>query len=213
MFTGLIEEVGRVHQVRRQGDFQYLEIAAAHIHSTLRLGDSVNIDGACQTVVDLKGDTFAVESVAETLARSTLGDLYPGAGVNLERSMRLQDRLDGHLVLGHVDGVALLTRLEKIDEAWLLEVEIPPGLERYIAGKGSVALNGISLTVVEATPQTFTVSVIPHTFEHTTLSQKQSGARVNLEVDIIARYVERMLSSRENPAVGLTLEKMRDMGY
>ena len=213
MFTGLIEEVGRVHQVRRQGDFQYLEIAAVHICDTLRLGDSVNIDGACQTVVHLSADTFAVESVAETLARTTLGDLHPGSGVNLERSMRLQDRLDGHLVLGHVDGVALLTRLQRGNESWLLEVEIPSGLERYIATKGSVAINGISLTVVDATPQTFTISVIPHTFEHTTLSQKQTGARVNLEVDLIARYVERMLSSQENPSAGLTLEKMRDMGY
>lgn len=213
MFTGLIEEVGRVHQVRRQGDFQYLEIAATHIRDTLRLGDSINIDGACQTVVHLSADTFAVESVAETLARTTLGDLQPGSGVNLERSMRLQDRLDGHLVLGHVDGVALLTGLQRGNESWLLEVEIPSGLERYIASKGSVAINGISLTVVDTTPQTFTISVIPHTFEHTTLSQKQTGARVNLEVDLIARYVERMLSSQENPSAGLTLEKMRDMGY
>ena len=210
MFTGLIEEVGRVRQVRRQGDFQRLEIETGL--DGLHIGDSVNIEGACQTVVDLNAGFFAVESVSETLSRTTLGDLRPGDGVNLERSLRLADRLDGHLVLGHIDGVARLVRLEENHRSWHLEVEIPPGLERYIATKGSVAVSGISLTVAEAAAQTFTVSLIPHTFEHTTLAQQKSGGRVNLEVDVIARYVERLFSSG-NSGSGLTVEKLRNMGY
>ncbi len=210
MFTGLIEEVGRVRQVRRQGDFQRLEIDTEL--DGLHIGDSVNIDGACQTVVDLNSGFFAVESVSETLSRTTLGDLRPGDGVNLERSLRLADRLDGHLVLGHIDGVGRIAHLEEGHQSWHLEVEIPSGLERYIAAKGSVAVNGISLTVVEAAAQTFTVSLIPHTFEHTTLAQQRSGGRVNLEVDVIARYVERLFSSDDSGS-GLTVEKLRNMGY
>jgi len=213
VFTGLVEEIGRVRQVRRQGNFQRLTIDATGILDDLRIGDSVDIAGACQTVVDLDGTGFAVESVEETLRRTTLGELQAGDPVNLERALRADDRLGGHLVLGHVDGVGRIARLTQAQESWELSVEPTPGLERYIASKGSIAVDGISLTVVEADDRHFTVAVIPHTFEHTTLAARRVGDRVNLEVDVLARYVERLLIAGGATAGSLTLNQMRDMGY
>jgi riboflavin synthase len=213
VFTGLIEEVGQVRRLSREGSFQRLIIGARRVLADLRLGDSVNIDGACQTVVDLAADSFAVESVEETLERTTLGELQVGRPVNLERSLRPQDRLGGHLVLGHVDGVGRISRLEQRQQNWILAIEPPAVVEPYIASKGSIALDGISLTVVEVGTGDFTVSVIPHTFDFTTLARRRVGDRVNLEVDIIARYVERLLTADRAPDQGLTVEKLREMGY
>lgn len=212
MFTGLIEEVGAVRRLQRQGSFQRLEISARLILEGSRVGDSININGACQTAVEIGADYFAVESVEETLKRTTLGTLRPGEPVNLERSVRLQDRLGGHLVLGHVDGVGRISGLEERQRQWLLRVEPPAELLRYIAFKGSIAIDGISLTVAQVEGRAFTAAIIPHTFDHTILRQRRRGDAVNLEVDLIARYVERLLRAGE-PATGLTLEKMRDMGY
>lgn len=215
MFTGLIEEVGAVRRLQRQGNFQRLEVSARLTLEGTRLGDSININGACQTAVEIGADYFAVESVEETLQRTTLGALRPGDPVNLERSVRLQDRLGGHLVLGHVDGVGRINRLEERHRQWLLSVEPPAELLRYIAFKGSIAIDGISLTVAQVEGRVFTSAIIPHTFDHTALGKRRHGDAVNLEVDIIARYVERLLRTGGDPASGsgLTLEKMRDMGY
>ena len=216
MFTGLIEEVGTVLRVERRGaGLRRLEIAAPGVCEDLKTGDSVNVNGACQTAVDVKGGAFEVESVAETLRRTTLGELRPGSPVNLERSLRPADRLGGHLVLGHVDGVGTVGRLEAAAGDTVLEVAPPAGLARYLAAKGSVAVDGISLTVVEvAAAGLFTVAVIPHTLAHTNLSQVRAGARVNLEVDVVARYVERLLEAGRAPASGgLTLDGLRDLGY
>lgn len=212
MFTGLVEEIGRVRRVRRQSRFQRLEIDAPRLLEDLHLGDSVNIDGVCQTVVDLDSSGFAVESVEETLRRTTLGRLQAGDPVNLERALRVDARLGGHLVLGHVDGVGRLAALEAGQESWELTVEPPAGLERYIAAKGSIAVDGISLTVAAIANQRFTVAVIPHTFEHTTLAGRRAGDPVNLEVDIIARYIERLLQGGQT-AEGLTWDRLHNMGY
>lgn len=213
MFTGLIEEIGRVTRLERRGEFQRLEVGAELILTDLRLGDSVNIDGACQTVVDLSPYSFAVESIEETLKRTTLGDLQIGDRVNLERALRANDRMGGHMVLGHVDGVGRITAIAPGQESRVLTVELPPGLERYVASKGSIAVDGISLTVVEAGDRHFTVAVIPHTFEQTTLPERRVGSRVNLEVDVVARYLERLLRAGHSAADELDLERMRQMGY
>lgn len=231
MFTGLIEEVGTVRRVERAGaDLQRLEIAASAVLADAEVGDSLNVNGACQTAVAVGGDSFWVESVAETLRRTTLGRLRPGDGVNLERSLRPTDRLGGHLVLGHVDGVGSVRRLETRRGEVLLEVLPPPELARYVAAKGAIAVDGISLTVVAvAADGAFTIALIPHTLAHTNLRQVRPGDGVNLEVDVVARYVERLLGgarllgapapnsglegSAGAPAAGLTLEGLRDLGY
>ena len=209
MFTGLIEELGNVRNRVRRGAFQQLEIAAERVLDGLQVGDSVNIDGVCQTAVAIGESSFAVETVAETLARTTLGTLAIGQAVNLERPLRADQRLGGHLVLGHVDGIARIRRRTECDGEHRFEIEPPPALARYIAAKGSVALDGISLTVAEISGDAFTIAIIPHTFDNTTLSHRRAGDSVNLEVDVIARYVERLLG--EQPQ--LSFENLRDMGY
>ncbi len=209
MFTGLIEELGSVRGRVRRGAFQQLEIAAERVLADLQVGDSINIDGVCQTVVAIGESSFAVETVAETLSRTTLGTLGIGQAVNLERALRTDQRLGGHLVLGHVDGIARLRQRTEHDGEHRFEIEPPPALTRYIAAKGSVALDGISLTVAEVSGDAFTIAVIPHTFDNTTLRHRRAGDSVNLEVDVIARYVERLLG--EQPQ--LSFEDLRDMGY
>ena len=209
MFTGLIEELGRVRGRVRRGLFQQLEIEAERVLPGLQVGASVNIDGVCQTVVAVTERGFAVDTVPETLARTTLGILGIGQAVNLERALRADQRLDGHLVLGHVDGIARIRRRTERDGEHRLEIEPPPALARYMAAKGSVTLDGISLTVAETSGHAFTVAVIPHTFDNTTLSHRRTGDSVNLEVDVIARYVERLLGSKPP----LSFEDLRDMGY
>ena len=213
MFTGLIEEMGRVGGINRVGDVMRLTIEADTVTDDMAVGDSVSIDGACQTVVDFASGRFHVESVEETLQRTTFGSFQVGQPVNLERSLRLQDRLGGHLVLGHVDGVGAVVGVEQRSDSWIFAFHPPPQLNRYIASKGSIAVDGISLTVVEAGAEDFTVSVIPHTFDATTLGQRQAGDRVNLEVAIIARYTERLHAASPPSSDPLTMDKLRDLGY
>ena len=199
MFTGLIEEVGLVSAVEDGGGRRRLQIEANLVRDNVQIGESITVNGACQTVVELDDASFVVESVEETLRRTTLGDLILGNRVNLERSLRLQDRLGGHLVAGHVDGVGIVRQLERRDGDAFLEIEAPAALRRYIASKGSIAVDGISLTVVDVIDSVFTVAIIPHTLQHTNLSETRSGGRVNLEVDLVARYVERLYSGQQEP--------------
>ena len=197
MFTGLIEEVGTVRRVERQEGFQRLEVASVLPADGTAVGDSISINGACQTVVERAEGRFLVESVEETLRRTNLGSLEPGDAVNLERSMRADGRLGGHVVLGHVDGVGSLRRFERDGENRILEIEMPSGLRRFVAGKGSIAVDGISLTVVEVSGTTFTAAIIPHTLRHTNLSGRRAGDPVNLEIDVLARYVARLLETSD----------------
>lgn len=221
MFTGLIEEVGRIRRVERiSAGLQRLEVEGTVVTQDLALGDSVNINGACQTAVRVDGKRFAVESVAETLKRTTLGGLRAGDPVNLERALRASDRLGGHMVLGHVDGVGHIRRMEEGAGQWTVAVEPPAELRHYIAAKGSIAIDGISLTVAAVSgaevqgAEAFTVAIIPHTFSHTHLPNVRVGDPVNLEVDVVARYVERLLT-RDTPATqgGLKLDDLRQLGY
>lgn len=186
MFTGIVEELGRLR--RRVGP--RFEFDASIVRGELGIGDSVSHNGVCLTVVDLLAGGYAVDVVDETLARSNLGELRPGDPVNLERPVRVADRLGGHLVQGHVDGVGVV-----VTPAPDLEVRVPAELARYLVDKGSITVDGCSLTVVEARPDSFTVAVIPHTAQMTTLGHRRPGDRVNLEVDVIAKYVEKLLAA------------------
>jgi riboflavin synthase len=213
MFTGIIEEVGRVARVSDRSDTREIVIEAPGIASELGLGDSVSVDGACQTVVHTEGDRFTVESIGTTLSRTVVGGYEVGTRVNLERAMVLGRRLDGHLVQGHVDGVGELTSSREDGGFWLLDFRIPSDVWRQTILHGSIAINGISLTVNRLDPpDRCQVGIIPHTWEHTNLKDLRASGRVNLEGDLIGKYVGRMLASRE-PDRGLGLEEIEELGY
>ncbi len=202
MFTGIISERGVVKRARLRGGALNLEIAARATAHELGVGDSVSVNGVCLTAVSAGRRRFEIEAIAETVARSTLGSLTRNSAVNLELPVRPADRLGGHLVQGHVDGVARVTRVEQDDAARRVWLRPGSGLLRYIVEKGSIALDGVSLTVVETGIETFQVALIPHTLGQTTLDELQRGSSVNVEVDLIAKYVER-LSRPERTGHGL----------
>lgn len=193
MFTGIVEELGEVVAVEDLGASARLRLRGPLVTEDARHGDSIAVNGVCLTVVDSGGGEFTADVIAETLHRSSLGALTAGSPVNLERPMVLGGRLDGHLVQGHVDGTGTLTARTGTDGGTDLTVALPDGLGRYLVDKGSITVDGISLTVVEARDEEFTVSLIPTTLALTTLGTKQPGDPVNLEVDILAKYVERLL--------------------
>jgi riboflavin synthase len=194
MFTGLVEDVGKVVAAERRADSVVLTIAPTHLPvDELNLGDSVAIDGTCLTVTERGQGRFFAVCGAETLARTTLGELAPAARVNLERALRLGDRLGGHMVAGHVDGVGRITARRDLGGANLeLVITPPPELLRYVIGKGSIAVDGISLTVNRVDARSFAVALIPHTVQKTTLCEKRVGDKVNLEADMIGKYVEKL---------------------
>ncbi|GAA3976020.1 riboflavin synthase [Actinomadura viridis] len=196
MFTGIVEELGEIVGIESAGDSAKLTIHGPLVTQDAVHGASIAVNGVCLTVVDVKDETFTADAVKETLDRSALGALGPGARVNLERPVRLQDRLGGHLVQGHVDGVGRVVSREPGERWELVTVSLPPGLSRYVVDKGSITVDGISLTVVEAGDDAFSVALIPTTLALTTLGHKAPGDPVNLEVDVVAKYVERMLGAR-----------------
>lgn len=195
MFTGIVEEVGRVVRTEPAGGNLRVWIEAEKVLEGTQVGDSIATSGACLTVVEIGERGFAVELAQETVKR-TAPRWRPGARVNLERAARVGDRLDGHLVTGHVDGVGRVTRFDRRPGAHDLHVEAPAELARYIAPKGSITIDGVSLTVVEVRGRVFSVTLIPHTLQVTTLGELKVGDAVNLEIDLIARYVERLLEAR-----------------
>jgi riboflavin synthase len=192
MFTGIITDLGRVRRLRR-GDLLDLTIATAFDISAIPIGASIACSGACLTVVAVEPGAFSAQASVETLAHTTLGQWEVGTPVNLERSLRLGDELGGHLVLGHVDGLARIVERRSEAESVRFVVEVPIGLAPFIAPKGSVALDGVSLTVNELAQDRFGVNIIPHTLSCTTFGQAQPGQQMNLEIDLIARYVARLL--------------------
>ena len=195
MFTGIVEELGEVVAIERQSDAARFTIRGPLVTSDAGHGDSIAVNGVCLTVVDLVDGTFTADVMAETLDRSSLGALSPGSSVNLERPVTLSARLGGHLVQGHVDGTG--TVLERTPgEHWeVVRIGLPPGLARYVVEKGSITVDGVSLTVMAVGPDSFSVSLIPTTLALTTLGQKGPGDPVNLEVDIIAKYVEKLMGA------------------
>ncbi len=220
MFTGLVEEVGVVRRLERSPAGGKLSVRAAAVLDGTKIGDSIAVSGACLTVVSLDGDGFVVECMPETLSRTTLGQAEPGSLVNLERSLRWGDRLGGHLVLGHVDAVAVVRGMRQAGIAREVELSLPAEVAGAVAAKGSIAVDGISLTVMQVTGDAFTVGIIPHTLAETTLRGVRAGQRVNLEVDVLARYVLQALQTLshaagdEGPgAAGLTEEFLREQGF
>jgi len=203
VFTGLVEDIGALERVEARGDGRVLTVRPTGIAaSELAIGESIAIDGVCLTVTERGRGAFTVLAGEETLSRTTMADLAAGARVNLERAMRLGDRLGGHLMQGHVDRVGSIQARREADSNLVVEVGAPAELMRYVVEKGSIAVDGISLTVVSAADYAFAVALIPHTMAATTLAAKPVGARVNLEVDMIAKYVERLLGT--TPPAGRT---------
>ncbi len=196
MFTGIVTHIGRIAAVEARAGGRDLLVEPAFDPAVLPLGASIAHDGVCLTVTAVAGRCYRVHAVAETLARTTLGTWTPGRRVNLERALRLGDELGGHLVFGHVDAVGRITALEPVGGMWRMEVTIPPALAPLVAVKGSIAVDGVSLTVTEAGDDRFAVALIPHTRAVTTLGDRRPGDAVNVEVDMLARYVARQLAHR-----------------
>jgi riboflavin synthase len=201
MFTGIVEELGTIETLEDQGDAVRLTLRGPHVTVDARLGDSISVNGCCLTVAQRDGETFTADVMRETLDKTSLGALVPGARVNLERAVRATARLGGHIVQGHVDATGSVVRREPSEHWELVEISLPAELSRYLVDKGSITVDGVSLTVVSTSStgegESFTVSLIPETLARTTLGTKQPGDPVNLEVDVIAKYVERLLDHRQ----------------
>ncbi len=213
MFTGLIEEVGRVEKIAEDGGKRRLTISAARLPSELHTGDSISVSGTCLTAVEVGPQSFAADLAAETWARTSFSRIREGALVNLELPMRADGRFGGHLVQGHVDGTGKFLGLDPIaggNDFWL-RLDIPGELERYVVHKGSLAVEGISLTVARLERNTVTIAIIPHTVEMTNLGSLRLGDPVNLEVDLVAKYVEKMVRGEEQG--GLTVERLMAEGF
>jgi len=196
VFTGIVEELGQIVAIETAPDSARLTVRGPLVTSDAKHGDSIAVNGVCLTVISLDDGAFTADVMAETLNRSSLGALEPGSVVNLERPLTLGTRLGGHLVQGHVDGVGRIVAREPSDAWEIVTVSLPADLAKYVVEKGSITVDGISLTVVAVTATSFSVSLIPATLELTTLGRKVVGDPVNLEVDVVAKYVERMLEAR-----------------
>jgi riboflavin synthase len=197
MFTGIVEELGTVAALEDQGDALRLTIAASTVLEDVKHGDSIAVNGCCLTVAATSGDTWTADLMQETLDKTSLRGAAPGDLVNLERAVTAQTRLGGHIVQGHVDGVGRILARTPSEHWDVVEVSLPAALARYVVDKGSIAVDGVSLTVVTAGDDRFTISLIPETLARTTLGRKQVGDLVNLETDIIAKHVERLLGRTE----------------
>jgi len=215
MFTGIIEAVGKITSCTRSGDDMHLVVDTQSLDTgDVVIGDSIAVNGVCLTVVALEGQKFNADVSAETLAHTTLGNLKQGQRVNLEKALTPSSRLGGHLVSGHVDGVGKIVRRYGEGQSERFSIEAPQVLNRYIARKGSICVDGISLTVNQVEGNVFDLNIVPHTLGNTTIGDYVVGTEVNLEVDIIARYLERMLQAGEGDGLdSITLEKLRQHGF
>lgn len=223
MFTGIIEETGKVEAVAKGSNSAVITIAAVKVLEDTKIGDSIAVNGVCLTVTSISGRKFSADVMAETLRRSSLGSLKHGSMVNLERAMAANGRFGGHIVSGHIDGVGVIGSFEKEDNAVWVEIETPAKILRYIVEKGSITIDGISLTVAKLTDSSFAVSVIPHTGEETTLLNRNPGDIVNLENDIVGKYVERLMnfktddrdnkSEERNNSDSITMNFLNENGF
>ncbi len=213
MFTGIVEELGTVADLKILPDSAQLTLEGTKVLEGTQIGDSIAVNGVCLTVVKLQGKLFTVDVMEETLNKTDLKQCHRGSRVNLERALQLSTRLGGHLVSGHVDGVGLIQRITPVGIAKVFELKASASLLKYILPKGSIAIDGISLTVVDILPQGFTVSLIPHTRQETTLGFKGVGDRVNLETDLIGKYVARFLEKTDEPKKDLSMSFLSEHGF
>ncbi|OYT73858.1 MAG: riboflavin synthase [Chloracidobacterium sp. CP2_5A] len=213
MFTGLIEEVGRVTRLDRRASGGVVCVAAQTVMEGAKLGDSIAVNGVCLTVTSLTASGFTADASEETLRVSNLGELQPGDGVNLERALAVGARLGGHIVQGHVDAVGRFLARRPSGNSVLMRFGFPPEIGRYLVHKGSVAVDGVSLTVAALGDDWFEIAVIPTTLDWTTLPRLKPGAAVNLEADVLAKHVERLLHYTSPTAPRLTAERLRELGY
>jgi riboflavin synthase len=217
MFTGIIEELGQVRSIEKRGEGVRLIIEARTVTEGTLEGDSIAVNGVCLTALDVRADSFSADGSRETLQRSTLGTLRAGSPVNLERAVTPSTRLGGHIVQGHVDGRGRFLNAMEHGGSWTVRIAYPPEMARYLVFKGSVAVEGISLTVAALTDEYFEIAIIPKTWAVTNLSHLRAGDEVNLEADIIAKYVERILTVapdvKGEASSPLTIEKLAELGY
>jgi riboflavin synthase len=215
MFTGIVQEIGEVVGVKVSGGGIQLTVRAPIAARELGVDDSVCISGVCQTVIAKQGDGFTVEAVEETLKKTTFAEIRSSKRVNIELPVRLSDRLGGHLVQGHVDCVGRVRAVEKKESSWLITVGFPGEFRRYVIPVGSIAIDGVSLTVASIRQDELVVSIIPHTLERTTLSMLSTGAGVNLEFDLLGKFIENLVLSGtgEKKENALTMEKLKEWGY
>lgn len=212
MFTGIVEEIGTVKKIAR-GQKAYLEIQADKIFSDIHIGDSIAVNGVCLTVTGFSGKIFTADVMNETFSRSSLGSLKTGSHVNLERAMSANGRFGGHIVSGHIDGTGKITNIKKDGNAVWYKISADENIIKYTVEKGSIAIDGISLTVAKVERDNFSVSIIPHTSEETILSEKKLGDTVNLENDIIGKYVERFLNFDKTGKSSITMDFLSKYGF
>ena len=214
MFTGIIEEIGKIEKITPIAGGITLKLKAEKILEDIRVNDSVCIDGVCLTVIKLDKSSFWADAVGATLDKTTFKKVKENTSVNLERSVRLSDRLGGHLVQGHVNGIGTITGIQKLGENYLVKILIPDNLEKYLIKEGSIAINGISLTIADLNSNEISISVIPHTWQNTNLKDKKVNEKVNVEIDILAKYVEKLLAKRnDNSDKNITEGWLKELGY
>jgi riboflavin synthase len=213
MFTGLIEEIGYVQSVRSLGDGKEISISANKILTDIHKGDSISVNGVCQTVTAFTNTVFTVQAIEETLTKTTFSSLTKGTPVNLERALLPTTRLGGHIVQGHVDGVGEIQSITPLTTSWEIWVSFPAKFSPYVIPIGSICINGISLTVAKTNQNSLMVAIIPETWNNTVIQFLKVGEKVNLEFDIIAKYIENMTKGYTNPADTLTLQKLKDAGW
>jgi riboflavin synthase len=214
MFTGIIEEIGKIQKTQLIAGGLSLKIEAKEILEDISVNDSICIDGVCLTATKIDDFGFWVDAVGATLEKTTFVDIKTSSSVNLERSLRLNDRLGGHLVQGHINGIGTISEIKKLGDNYLVNIEIPGELEDYIIKEGSIAINGISLTIADVIKNQVVISIIPHTWQNTTLQYKQVNDKVNVEIDILAKYVEKLLSkNNSNTKIDISENWLKELGY
>ncbi|UKH15963.1 riboflavin synthase [Actinobacillus pleuropneumoniae] len=215
MFTGIIEEVGKIAQIHKQGEFAVVTINATKVLQDVHLGDSIAVNGVCLTVTSFSSNQFTADVMSETLKRTSLGELKSNSPVNLERAMAANGRFSGHIVSGHIDGTGEIAEITPAHNSTWYRIKTSPKLMRYIIEKGSITIDGISLTVVDTDDESFRVSIIPHTIKETNLGSKKIGSIVNLENDIVGKYIEQFLLKKpaDEPKSNLSLDFLKQAGF